>query len=261
MLLIFDTGISNTKIAIYDGNELLYKWKIINKQIKNLGDLKIVLSQLFDLDNFTLKNIKFALMATQNCFIKNILIEFLKEEAIQYFECENKDIDYNIKSRYLDKNELSSDIICNIIAGNKKFKEDFLIIDMGTTTTFTIVGKNGEHLGEVITSGLETMKNSMQNEELSRMKFILQNQDTIISTENFKALNGGLYYGYLGLIKEIVKKIKSEYKEIKIVCLTGGNSSLFIHDLKLIDYVVPDLTIDGIIEIWKNNKNNLINNV
>ena len=66
----------------------------------------------------------------------------------------------------------------------------------------------------------------------------------------------GLFYGYIGIIREIVSKIQEQYKDTKFkICITGGLSVVFVHDLKFIDDYFPNLTLEGLNEVWYlNNK-------
>ena len=71
-----------------------------------------------------------------------------------------------------------------------------------------------------------------------------------------EVLKSGIYYGYIGSIKEIVSQIQNNFSDTKFkIYLTGGLSPIFIQDLNFIDGVYPDLTSEGLNEIWHlNNK-------
>jgi type III pantothenate kinase len=67
------------------------------------------------------------------------------------------------------------------------------------------------------------------------------------------AMQSGLYWGYLGLIEGLVTKIKEEYGSPMSVVGTGGLANLFYKQTSSIDHLDPDLTIRGLIMIYKRN--------
>ena len=61
------------------------------------------------------------------------------------------------------------------------------------------------------------------------------------------------YYNQKGIAKEIKKCIDKDV-DFKVI-LTGGKSAVFMYDLTFVDSVVPELTLQGLNEIWKLNQN------
>ena len=88
------------------------------------------------------------------------------------------------------------EFICNIVAGKKKFKENFIIVDMGTAITFDIAGKDGFHIGEVFVPDINiamdsmTKKCSLLKNENTKFKY----QDFVIGKTTREAINGGIFY-------------------------------------------------------------------
>ena len=99
---------------------------------------------------------------------------------------------------------------------------------MGTATTINIVGNNGIFLGGVIIPGIDSMVNSLA--KCSQLyKFEITEQNDITGSTTKDAMNGGIYWGYIGMLKEIIRKLKEKYniEDIK-VCLTGIRSDILV---------------------------------
>ena len=83
--------------------------------------------------------------------------------------------------------------------------------------------------------------------------------NSIIGKNTKNAIQNGLYWGYIGLVTYIIKKIQTKFKK-KLFCVsTGGLSKIISKDINLINTVNENLTIHGLIEIFKLNYNAEIN--
>ena len=77
-------------------------------------------------------------------------------------------------------------------------------------------------------------------------KISIKKQANVIGKNTVDAMNSGVYFGYIGLVKNIIQNIKDEYIHNMKVCFTGGLSSIFKDEIEDIDFVEKDLTLEGI---------------
>ena len=154
----------------------------------------------------------------------------------------------NIK---VNRIQVGSDRIANAI-GMIDNKKNYIIIDFGTATTFDVVVKKN-YLGGVIAPGVNL---SLQNLTL-RASLIPSIQLTkisnVIGTNTSKAVKSGFYWGYIGLIDNIIYLIKKQTKRSFKIVLTGGLAYLFKNRIKFKTKEVKDLTKLGLIKIMKKN--------
>jgi type III pantothenate kinase len=64
------------------------------------------------------------------------------------------------------------------------------------------------------------------------------------STEH--AMRAGAVYGYRGLVKEIIARIRAELDGTPEIIATGGDAALIAKGLPEIGVIDPDLTLDGL---------------
>jgi type III pantothenate kinase len=70
-------------------------------------------------------------------------------------------------------------------------------------------------------------------------------------------MQAGIYYGYIGMVDEIVRRLIKEVKGKKPkVIATGGFTSLIVPDSKMITKTDPFLTLEGLRLIWERNRKN-----
>ena len=226
-----------------------YKPKLII-EISNFGLKKNYPVKIYEF----LYKLKYDIYFNYN--LKKTCVFFLKENP--HFVSFNK-TKLNIKINLTNKNQVGADRIVNTVAVKSLYKAPTLVIDFGTATTFDVINNSGNYVGGLITPGIYL---SLQNlfsktSKLPLVKF--KKINSIIGKNTKNAIQNGLYWGYIGLVTYIIKKIQTKFKK-KLFCVsTGGLSKIISKDINLINTVNENLTIHGLIEIFKLNYNAEIN--
>ena len=178
--------------------------------------------------------------------------KYFKIKKYLVYEIKNLDLKKLIKIKIDRYNQLGSDRIANAIGAYSLYNKNCLIVDFGTATTFDIVRKPGIYEGGVIAPGV---KLSILN--LNRYTASLPILDLKVNQKTFgkntkDALNAGFLWGYQGLINNIVKKIKTSFSCSFKIILTGGYSKTFSKFINNNSTIEPNITIKGIMHIYKN---------
>ena len=86
----------------------------------------------------------------------------------------------------------------------------------------------------------------------------LKKTNKYIGKDTVSAMNNGMYWGYIGLIKELVQKIIKETKKKYLVIFTGGLANIFFSSFPFKDKVIDQqITLKGIAETLKFNLKNI----
>ena len=148
---------------------------------------------------------------------------------------------------------MGSDRIANAVGVYKKYKLNCIVLDFGTATTFDVVTKNGIYNGGIIAPGINLSLKSLVKSANQIPIFSIKKQDKIIGKNTVEALRSGFYWGYVGLINNIILKIEKETKKKYKVIFTGGYADLFKTSIKRPFTIDKHITIKGIIEIFRAN--------
>ena len=252
-ILIGDIGNTLTKICLINSKNFKVK-KIIyfNSNIINSRKETINIIKKF-FKNSSIKKISFfsSVVPKYEIILRDLLIKFFK---IKFFEIGNKKINKIIKINVKNKNQVGSDRIANAIGACKKYKTNCIIIDFGTATTFDVVTKYGVYNGGIIAPGVNLSIKSLSHSAHKIPLFSLSKPKKIVGKNTLEALRSGFYWGYSGLINNIISKIKSETNKNYKVILTGGYANLFKTSIKKPFKIDKNITINGIIEVFKHNK-------
>ncbi len=135
--------------------------------------------------------------------------------------------------------------------GALSLSNNFIIIDFGTATTFDVVIKK-KYLGGIISPGINLSLNTLSSKASLIPVINLKKISNVIGKNTNEAVRSGFYWGYAGLIDNMIKLIKRQTKSAFKVILTGGLADLYKNSINTKCKVDKDLTIKGIIKITKN---------
>jgi len=242
MIIVGDIGNTETKICLV---------KAKNKSIKKVNlDTKKINSSLLkkSLSNFNLKNrtiIKclFCSVVPKSFYqIKNF---FNKTYKIKCYELKKLKLNKLIKIK-VNYKQIGSDRLANAISVINN-KNNFIILDFGTATTFDVLIKNTYH-GGVIAPGVKLSLNTLTDSATQIPRINLKKTNKIIGLNTISAVRAGFFWGYEGLIDNIVNLIKKETKMSFKIIITGGFSNLFKNSIKTKVTLNKDITINGLIK-------------
>jgi len=255
-ILIGDIGNTTTKICLIETNTFKIKKTIYFNS-------NIISSKKFL--NFRLKKIikkkfiyKVALFSSVVPKYQFILKKFLKKiYKIKLREIKEKKIDKIVKINIKNKNQVGSDRIANSVGAYKKYKTNCIVLDFGTATTFDVVTKKGIYNGGIIAPGINLSIKNLVSSADQIPNFHMKRQKKIIGKNTLEALRSGFYWGYSGLINNIILKIEKETKKKYKIIFTGGYADCFKSSIIRSFKIDKNITITGIIEIFKENEKHL----
>ncbi len=245
MYILGDIGNTETKLYIVSKNNRILK-KIIFSS-KNINNER--LNYLFKKNKLQFNKIKKILFCSVVPSTFKFIKKFLnKKTKIRCFEVKNLNLRSLIKIK-VDFKQVGSDRITNSISLMDK-KNNFIILDFGTATTFDVLIKD-TYFGGIIAPGINISLNTLSDKASLIPKIKLKKINKVIGKNTISAVRSGFFWGYAGLIDNIFKLIKKETgKSFKLI-LTGGFSDLYKNSIKTKAIQDKDITIKGLIRISK----------
>ena len=245
MILIGDIGNTDTKICIIDKNYKIKKRIILptNKIKKSL--LKKIFSFITKNKIIIQKSLFCSVVPGKFLLFKSFMQNNLKSKCIEL-----KSLNLN-KVMKIDVNnkQVGSDRIANSLAVISK-KNNYIILDFGTATTFDVVVGN-QYKGGVIAPGVKASLNTLIKHATLIPKINLKKINKVVGKNTITAVRSGFFWGYVGLINNIIELIIKETKKPFRIIITGGFSSLFVNSLRFKVKVDKDITLKGLIKSTK----------
>ena len=243
MYILGDIGNSETKIYLVNSNRKIIK--SVNIATKNIN-INILKKEIRKLTK-DLKKINKILFCSVVPKTFNLIRKFFnKNTKIRCYEVK----DLNLRSMInIDVNfkQVGSDRITNAISVINN-KDNFIILDFGTATTFDVVIKNS-YKGGVIAPGIKLSLNTLSDKATLIPKINLKKINKIVGKNTITAVRSGFFWGYSGLIDNIIRLIKNENNKNFNTIITGGLSNLFQTSIKTKVKLNKDITVKGLIKI------------
>ena len=242
MYLLGDIGNSETKLFLVSKqNKILKKIIFLTKDI-NQKKLK----KNFKIDFKKIEKILFCSVVPKSFnLIKKYLI---KKTKVKCNEVKNLNLKSLIKIK-VNYKQVGSDRITNAISLMNN-KDNFIILDFGTATTFDVLIKN-TYTGGIIAPGIRLSLNTLSDKATLIPKINLKLIKDVIGKDTISAVRSGFFWGYAGLIDNIINLIKKETRKSFKVIITGGFSELFKKSIQTKVIHNKDITINGLLKITK----------
>ena len=245
--LVGDIGNTLIKICFLNNNlKIIKSFTIETKKIYLLNEKKKFLKKILISD--LSKKILFSSVVPA---VFQILKNSLKKKNFRLYEIKNLKIKNLLKFNVDNLRQVGSDRIANSIGAYTTYKNNCLVIDFGTATTFDVIKKVGIYDGGVIAPGIKLSINNLNKFTAQLPTLKLKNKSSAYGKNTIDALNAGFLWGYQGLINNIINKINSTSINNYKIILTGGYASFFKKYLKKKSIIDENITIKGLIKIYK----------
>ena len=251
MLLAIEQGNTNTLFAIHDGNTWVAQWRVATETTRTADEYAAWLYQLMQMNGLDFKVIDDCIISSvvpQSLFnLRKLCQRYFDRQP--YFIGENTHLGIDIR---IDKpREAGADRLVNAIGGHIKYDGALIIIDSGTATTFDVVAADGGYEGGAIAPGINLSVQALHQAASKLPGIACEKPTRTIGKDTVSAMLTGIFWGYVGLIEYLVASIQGEYGQKMTVIATGGVVSLFEGATDKIDYFDHDLTLRGLLEIYK----------
>lgn len=254
MLLALDVGNTNIVVGVFDGESLIYNWRIATLRNRTSDEYGIVIKNLFVHNNLGDLKIEGIIISS----VVPPVMPALSKMAKQYFDIEPIIIGPGIRTQLSIKTEnpreVGADRIVNAVATLHKYGAPAIVVDYGTATTFCVINRKGEYLGGCITPGIGISTEALFERAAKLPRIELIKSASIVGKNTISSMQSGIIYGYLGQLEGLIKKISEETQESYKVVVTGGLAPLIAAESTLVDHVDPYLTLDGLRILYQKNK-------
>ena len=245
MYLIGDIGNTEIKICLVN-----YNSKIIRKiTFPNDNLTNSIIKKNFYIFKKSFPKVEKILFCSVVPKSYKLIQKYLKAKIkIKCYEIKQLDLSSIIKVK-VNYNQVGSDRLANTISLLNR-KKNFIIIDLGTATTFDVLISN-TYIGGIIAPGINISLKTLSDKASLIPKINLKNVKKVIGVDTVSAVRSGFFWGYAGLIDNIVKLIMKETRKSFKVVITGGFSQLLRNPVKTKVIVDKDITFKGLTKILK----------
>lgn len=254
MLLAVDIGNTNIALGVFDGKNIIQHWKIRSEREKTSDEYEIILLNLLSLAGLEVES------------INSVIISSVVPPLTPVFESMSQDLlkvkplvvgpglKTGMSILYENPQEVGADRVVASVAAYEKYGGPAIVVDFGTATTFDAISKNGEYLGGSIAPGIQIAAEALYLKTAKLPRIEIKKPKNAVGRTTVTSMQSGLYFGYIGLISNIIKEISKELGEGIHIVATGSFASQIYPDIEAIEYLEPFLVLEGLRIIHDRNK-------
>ena len=258
MLLAIDVGNTNIVFGVFDGAKLVQSWRLLTLRERTADETGLMMTGLFAHEKMPLTKITGIVMGS----VVPVLTPIMRSMAQRYFDRDPLIVkpasNAGMPILYKNPEEVGADRIANSIAAYETYgrtqKLPLVIADLGTATTFDAVSAKGEYLGGVICPGPQIAAEALFQRAARLPRVDVRKPGAVIGQTTIGAIESGLFYGYLGMVEAIIKRV-TETLGGKATCIaTGGLAPLIVPETEMFAASDPDITLHGLRIVWERNQ-------
>jgi len=246
MLFAVDIGNTNIVFGIFDGDTIRARWRVETKKQKTADEYSILIRSMLAADGLDAKSITDAIIS---CVVPPLQMCF-EQVSQKLFNRRPIVVGPGVKTGmpilYDNPKEVGADRIVNAVAAFHRVRDQLVVIDFGTATTFDVVSAKGEYLGGLITPGVAISLDALAFRASKLPRIDLAKPGRVIGKNTIESMQAGIFFGYVGLVDGIVRRIWDELGGKVFTMATGGLAGLIATDSETIDEVDGDLTSQGL---------------
>lgn len=254
MLLAIDSGNTNTLFAIHDGTDWVVEWRIATEATRTADEYAVWFHQLLGMKGLAFGDIDACVISTvvpQSLFnMRNLSRRYFGVDPIIIGE---EGVDVGIGVRIDNPKEVGADRLVTALGARQDYDGNLIIIDSGTATTFDVVSENGCFEGGIIAPGINLSMRALHEAAAQLPRIAILKPEKVIGKSTVPAMQSGVFWGYISLIDGLVNRIREEDGRDFTVIGTGGIASLFEGASETIQHYDSQLTVNGLLEVWRLN--------
>ncbi len=255
MLLAVDVGNTDITFGVFDGKELITRFRVTVQVPRTSDEYGELLCSILAQKGFSTDGIHEVIIAS---VVPKMMYSFTSG-IIKYLACHPIVVGAGTKTGIridtVNPKEIGADRIVDAVGAYEQYGGPVIVVDYGTATTYDLVTADGTFRGGVISPGIRISAKALWNNTANLPEIEIKCPGNIIARETVSAMQAGLFYGTIGQSEYIIRKIKKEAKlsEVNVVA-TGGLGKIVADNTDEIQIYDADLTLKGLQYIYQKQK-------
>jgi type III pantothenate kinase len=140
------------------------------------------------------------------------------------------------------------------VAAYELYKKPVAVVDFGTATTISVVGRDAHYIGGAIMPGVELMNESLERGTSKLSKVHLGLPETALGIDTPQCIRSGIFYGTAGAVERLLYEMEKHIGLKLKVVVTGGYGFMVSKFLSIEHMLSQNLTLEGLRIIFMRNK-------
>jgi len=245
-LLAVDVGNTRIGLGVYEGGRWLTRLRVRTVAERTPEEHGVLIRQLLEAEGLSPTEVSRAILGSVVPPVTEALQELLTGWLGRAPLVVGPGVRTGLNLRVDHPSELGADLVANGVAAHERFGAACIVVDFGTATSFTCVDAGGALLGVAIAPGLATAADALAKRAALLPEVTLRPPPRAMGRNTQEAMQSGLIFGYAGLVKELIARLRAELAPRARVIATGDHAPVIAPLVGEIEAVDPWLTLEGL---------------
>ena len=247
MLLAVEVGNTNTSFGLFDeAGSLVASYRLSTERERMPDEWFALLSALLASNGHALDEVDGIIVSSVVPSVTTWMVEMARQRLGLEPVVVSGDLDVGLRLNVDEPRQLGADRIVDCVAAYARYGGPAIIVDLGTATTFDVIGRDGAYLGGAIAAGVGTSLQALAGNAAQLFNVALAMPGTVIGRNTADQLRAGIVTGHLAMLEGMIARTRADLGADATVIVTGGYAPLFAGRSPLFDHFDPDLTLDGL---------------
>jgi type III pantothenate kinase len=247
MLLAVEVGNTNTTFGLFAASgELTTAYRLSTERQRMPDEWFAMLAALLAFDGHELAEVDGVIISSVVPSVTTWLVDMTRNRLRIDPVIVSGDLDVGLDLDVEEPGHLGADRIVDCVAAYHRYGGPAIIVDLGTATTFDVIGCTGAYKGGAIAAGVATSLQALASNAAQLFNVELHMPDAVIGRNTGDQLRSGIVAGHLAMLEGMIERTRAELGTDAQVIVTGGLAPLFADRSSLFDHFDPDLTLNGL---------------
>jgi type III pantothenate kinase len=244
--LAIDIGNTNVAVALFRGETIADTWRLSSFTSRTGDEIALILRGLLQEHVAEIARDGAIGLASVVPQLTDPLSEACRRLVGHDPVVLSAEVDHGVRVHYVDPSQIGPDRLCNVAAVNDAYRVPAIVVDLGTTTNFDVIGPDGAFEGGAIAPGFFSSAEELFRRAARLPRVELVAPKSAIGRTTEEAIRSGVLYGTVGQIDGIVTRLRDEVEGDPLVIATGGLASTIVKESATIEIADPALTLKGV---------------
>ena len=254
MIFAVDMGNSNIVLGCLDGKKLIFEERLATNMGKTSLEYAIMFKNLFELYGKVPTEVEGCIISSVVPQLTDTIADAVKKVCGKPPMIVGPGVRSGVNIVIDNPAQLGADLIAGAVAALDEFEPPFIIIDMGTATTFSYVNEKRQFMGGAIMPGMVTALNSLVSGTSQLIRISLDAPKKVIGSNTIDSMKSGTVYGSAAMLDGMITRIEEEMGKELLTIATGGLAKLVVPYCKKKIVVDDSLLIKGLGIIYEKNR-------
>jgi type III pantothenate kinase len=258
MLLAIDIGNTNVVLGVFDdGGTLIRSWRLQTLRERTPDEMGLLVDGLFAQSRIETTRVSGIVLASVVPPLTGAITAMVERSFQKTPLVVDPVTNTGMPILYDNPSEVGADRIVTAVAAFERFGgggRPMVVCDFGTATTLDAVTAKGEYLGGAICPGVTISADALFQRAARLPRIEVRKPARVIGRTTVGAMESGLFYGYVGMVEGLMRRMSDELGGRALCVATGGLAPMIAPETRLIDHVDVDLTLHGLKIVWQRNR-------